>query len=74
MNSSYYWKGLTGGAVVKNLPVNAGNSGDTASVPGSEDPLEEEMTTHSSVLAWIIPRTEEPGRFQPVGSQRVRLD
>ena len=36
--------------------------------------LEKEMATHSSVLAWIIPWTEEPGRLQPVGSQRVRLD
>ena len=74
MSSSYYWKGLPGGAVIKNLPFNVGNSGDTASVPGSEDPLEEETTTHSIVLAWIIPRTEGPGRLQPVVSQRVRLD
>ena len=74
MSSSYYWKGLPGGAVIKNLPFNAGNSGDTGSVPGSEDSPEEEMTTHSSVLTWIIPWTEEPGRLQPVGSQRIRLD
>ena len=38
---------------------------------GWEDPLEEEMTTHSSILAWRIPWTEEPGGLQPVGSQRV---
>ena len=37
-----------------------------------EDPLEEEMTTHSSILAWEILRTEEPGRLQSLGSQRVR--
>ena len=37
-----------------------------------EDPLEEEMATHSSVLAWRIPRTEEPGRPQSIGSHRVR--
>jgi len=36
-----------------------------------EDPLEKEMTTHSSILAWEIPWTEEPGRLQSMGSQRV---
>ena len=39
---------------------------------GQEDPLEEEMATHSSILAWRIPWTEEPGRLQSMGSQRVR--
>ena len=39
-----------------------------------EDPLEEEMATHSSILAWKIPRTEEPGGLQSMGSQRVRRD
>ena len=37
--------------------------------PGQEDPLEKEMATHSSVLAWRIPWTEEAGRLQSVGSQ-----
>ena len=41
---------------------------------GQEDPLEEEMATHSSILAWEIPRTEEPGGLQYIGSQRVRHD
>ena len=41
---------------------------------GLEDPLEKEMATHSSILAWRIPWTEEPGKLQPIGSQRVRLD
>ena len=36
---------------------------------GWEDPLEKEMATHSNILAWIIPRTEEPGRLQSMGSQ-----
>ena len=36
-----------------------------------EDPLEEEMATHSSILAWKIPWTEEPDRLQSMGSQRV---
>ena len=39
---------------------------------GREDPLEKEMATHSSILAWRIPWIEEPGRLQPTGSQRVR--
>ena len=39
---------------------------------GQDDPLEEEMATHSSILAWSIPWTEEPGRLQSLGSQRVR--
>ena len=41
-----------GGSVVKNLPANAGHAGDASSIPGSEDPLEEEVSTHSSILAW----------------------
>ena len=39
--------------------------------PGWEDPLEKEMATHSSTLVWKIPWTEEPGRLQSMGSQRV---
>ena len=39
---------------------------------GWEDPLEKEMATHSSTLAWKIPWTKEPGRLQSMGSQRVR--
>ena len=41
---------------------------------GQEDPLEKEMATHSSILAWRIPWTEEPGGLQFMGSQRVGLD
>ena len=41
---------------------------------GREDPLEKEMATHSSILAWKIPWTEEPGGLQSMGSQRVRHD
>ena len=41
---------------------------------GQEDPLEKEMATYSSILAWRIPWTEEPGRLQSTGSQRVRHD
>ena len=41
---------------------------------GQEDPLEKEMATHSSILAWEIPQTEETGRLQSTGLQRVRHD
>ena len=41
---------------------------------GREDPLEKEMATHSSILAWRIPWTEEPGGLQSMGSQRVGHD
>ena len=41
---------------------------------GQEDTLEEEMATHSSILTWEIPRTEEPGGLQSIGLQRMRHD
>ena len=41
---------------------------------GQEDPLEEGMATHSSILAWRIPWTEKPGGLQSMGSQKVRYD
>ena len=41
---------------------------------GQDDPLEEGVVTHSSILAWRIPWTEEPGGLQSIGSQRVRHD
>ena len=44
------------------------------SLGGGEDPLKKEMATHSSILAWKIPWTEEPGGLQSIGSQRVRHD
>ena len=53
---------------VKNLPAMQ----ETWVWPlGQEDPLEKEMVTHSSILAWTIPWTEEPGRLQSMGSHRV---
>ena len=54
--------------VVKNRPANAGAT-DVGSSLGQEDPMEEGMATHSSILAWRIPWTEEPGRLQPMGYQ-----
>jgi len=41
---------------------------------GQKDPLEQEMATHSSIFAWVIPRTEEPGGSQSMGSQRAGHD
>ena len=47
--------------MVKNLPAKAG---DACLIPGQEAPLEKDMATHSSILAWSIPWTEEPGGLQ----------
>ena len=60
--------------MVKNPPANAGDARDAGSIPRLEDPLEEGMVSHSSVLAWRIPWTEEPVRLQSIGSQRVGHD
>ena len=57
--------------VVKNLPANAGDIGDVDSIPESGRSPEEGMATHSSILAWEIPWTEEPGWLQSIGSRRV---
>ena len=55
--------------VVKNLPANAGDVRDAVRSLGQEDPLKEGMATHFSILAWKIPRTEEPCELQFRGSQ-----
>ena len=60
--------------MVKNLPASAGDLRDVSSIPGSKDPLEEGMGTHSSILAWEMPWTEKPGRLQSTESLRVRCD
>ena len=58
--------------VVKHLPTKAGDKKETwVQRLGQEDPLEEAMTTHFSILAWRIPWTDEPDRVQSIGSQRV---
>ena len=57
--------------VVKNLPASAGDVRNVGSIPGHKDPLEEGITTHSCILTRRIPWTEEPGRLQSTGSQRV---
>ena len=56
---------------VKNPPANAGDIRDMGLILGQEDPLGKGMVTHSSILAWRIPRTEEPGGLQSMGLQRV---
>ena len=55
--------------VVKNLPANSGDRRDARSIPGLGRSLNEGMTSHSSVLAWRIPWTEEPCGLQPIGLQ-----
>ena len=50
--------------MIKNLPANAGDAGDVGSILSQEDLLEEEKGTHSSILAWEIPWTKEPGGLQ----------
>ena len=58
------------GSVVKNLPAIQETWFRSL---GREDPLEKEMATHSNILAWKTPLTEESGRVQSMGSQRVRV-
>ena len=59
--------------MVKNPPANAGDAGDAVSILGQEDPLEEEMATSSSILAWEIPWTEEPGRPTVTGATKSQM-
>ena len=61
------YEGFPGGSVVKNLPAKQEMRGRSL---GWEDPLEEDMATHSSIRAWRSPLTEEPGGLQSMGSQR----
>ena len=56
---------------VKNPLANAGDIRDMGLIPGSEDPLEKGMATHSGILAWRIPWTEETGGLKSTGLQRV---
>ena len=55
--------------VIKDPPASAGDPGST---PGWEDPLEKEMATQASILAWEVPRREATGRLQSEGSPSVR--
>ena len=57
-------------ALVVNYPP--ANAGDVGSIMGHKDPLEKEIATHSRILAWKIPWTEEPGGLESMGLQRVK--
>ena len=57
----YVYMGFPGGSVVKNLPTMQETQENQVRSLGQEDPLEEGMATHSSIFAWRIPGTEEPG-------------
>ena len=63
--------GFSDGSAVKKPPANEGDAGDPSLY--LEDPLEEEMATHSSILAWEIPWMEKPGRLQSMESQKTGL-
>ena len=60
--------------VVENLPAKAGDISDVGSISGWGRSLEKGMATHSSILAWRIPWSEEPGGLQSMGSQRAGHD
>ena len=65
----------TGSGFTSNKEATLGYSiEDVGSILGQEDPLEKKMATHSNILAWEIPWTEEPRRLRSMGSQRVRHD
>ena len=56
--------------MVKNLPANVGDAEVQVRSLGREDPLQDGMAPHSGILAWRIPRTEEPGGLQSMGSAK----
>ena len=64
--------GFPGGTSGKDPAANAGDMREAGSIPGREDPLEEGKATHSSILVWRIPWTEETGGLESVGSQKSR--
>ena len=63
--------GFPSGSAVKNMPTTQETWVQSLA---REDLLEQAIATHSSIVAWRIPRTEEPGGLQSIGSQRVRHD
>ena len=71
---TYVYISFPGGLVGKESTSNAEDAGDAGCILGLEGPLEEGMATYFSILAWRIPRTEEPGGLQSIGLQRVRHD
>ena len=77
LNGLGHHNSIRGNSLCPGFPDGSGgkssacNAGDPVQSLSWEDPLEKGMTTHSSILAWRIPWTEEPGWLQSVGSQRV---
>ena len=73
-----WYQQLTGASqmalMVNNPPANAGDTRDMGSILEWEDPLQKGMATHSSILAWEIPWTEEPGELQSMGLKTVGHD
>ena len=67
-------RGFLDGSAVKNLPAMQESKVTQVAALSWEDPLEEGMATHSSIPAWRVPWTEEPGGLQSTGSQRVGHD
>ena len=67
-------RGFSCGSEIKNPPAAQEPQETQVQSLDREEPPEEEMATHSSILAWRIPRTGEPGRLQSIGLQRVRHD
>ena len=64
-------RGFPCGTVVKNLSENSGDTGDAGSIPGWEDALEESMATHTSIPAWNISWTKEPGGRQSMSGTHI---
>ena len=69
----HQWRGFPGGSAVKNQPAMQEPQEMWVWSLGGEDALEKGIATHSSILIWRIPWTEEPGRLQSIGAQRVGL-
>ena len=71
---TFNWSCFPRGSAVKTLPAMQEPQEIRVRSLGQEDPLEEGMATHPSILAWRMPWTEEPGGLQSMGLQRVRHD
>ena len=74
VSEEFYFKEYLGSLVAQRLKRLPARQETLVRSLGPEDPLEKEMATHSSILAWKIPWTEKPGRLQSIGSQRVGHD
>ena len=66
-------EGFPGGSAAKNPPVMLEQQEMQFRSPGQEDPLEQGMATHSRILAWSIPQTDEPGGLQSMGCKKLDM-